>query len=150
VALSSTLDHLALNRVKDTQKFARSAWKDLIGLWGTKDKRIKENLIVVIRSLLPYLTADFGMKTVRNSYDQVGALWKLYSTLEGEAEQRRGIEGLDLECLRLDLSSRVTGVQTTEPFIAHTFRAGWSFDSAQAVSWAVLETQADCAAKVRT
>ncbi|KXN87389.1 Serine/threonine-protein kinase TEL1 [Leucoagaricus sp. SymC.cos] len=156
LALSAILDHLALNRAKDTQRFApkdtqrfaRNIWGNLVGLWNTKDKRIKEHIIIVIRTLLPYLTADFGMKSVRDSYDQAGALWKLYSTLVGEAEQRRGIEGLILESLRLDISSRVTGFQTTEPFIAHTFRAGWSFDSGQAVSWAVLETQADCAAKL--
>lgn len=148
LALSATLDHLALNRVKDTQRLARNIWGNLVGLWNTKDKRIKEHLIIVIRSLLPYLTADFGLKSVRDSYDQAGALWKLYSTLEGEAEQRRGIESLNLDSLRLDVSAKVTGARTTEPFIAHTFRAGWSFDSAQAVTWAVLETQADCAAKL--
>ena len=148
LALTATLDHLALNHVKDTQKFARSAWNYLIMLWNTKDKRIKEHLIIVIRTLLSYLTADFGLKSVRDSYDQVGALWKLYNTLEGEAAQRRGIEGLNLDSLRLDISSKVTGIQTTEPFIAHTFRAGWPFDSGQAISWAVIETQADCAAKV--
>ncbi len=149
LALSAALDHLALNWVKDTQKFARKSWDVLMGLWNTKDKRIKEHLIVAIRLLLPYLTADLGVRSVRDSYDQAGALWKLYGVLEGEADHRRGIEGLVLESLRLDLSMKVTGDGTAEPFIAHTFRAGWNFDTAQAASWAVLETQADCVARVR-
>lgn len=149
LALSATLDHLALNWVKDTQKFARNSWDALMGLWNTKDKRIKEHLIVAIRLLLPYLTADLGINSVRDSYDQASALWKLYSVLEGEADYRRGIEGLVLDSLRLEIGLKVTGDGTAEPFVAHTFRAGWNFDTAQAASWVVLETQADCVAKVR-
>lgn len=149
LALSSTLDHLALNRVKDTQKFTRNTWDILIGLWNTKDKTIREHLIVVIRSLMPYLTADFGMKSARDSYDQAGALWKLYDMLEGETGYRRGIETLVLDSLRLEIGSIATGKETVEPFVAYTFRAGWNFDTSQAISWAVLETQADCVAKVR-
>ncbi|KAF9454347.1 hypothetical protein P691DRAFT_788809 [Macrolepiota fuliginosa MF-IS2] len=148
MALSATLDQLALNRVKDTQKFARKSWDILLGLWNTKDKRIKEHLIAAIRTLLPYLTADFGTKSIRDSYDLAGALWKLYNVLEGEADHRRGIEGLLLDSLRLDINPSMTGGKTSEPFIAHTFCAGWNFDNGQAISWAVLETLADCVAKL--
>jgi ataxia telangiectasia mutated family protein len=147
--LSSVLDHLALNHVKDTQRFARNTWDILTGLWNTKDKSLREHLIVVIRVLMPYLTADFGLKSFRDSYDQAGALWKLYNTLEGETDNRRGVETLALDSLRLEINTDAAHEGMMEAFVAHTFRAGLNFDTRQAISWAVLQTQADCAAKVR-
>lgn len=146
--LSSVLDHLALNYVKDTQRFARNTWDILIGLWNTKDKGLREHLIVVIRALMPYLTADFGLKSFRDSYDQAAALWKLYNTLEGETDNRRGVETLALDSLRLEINTDAAHEGTMEAFVAHTFRAGLSFDTRQAISWAILQTQADCVAKV--
>jgi ataxia telangiectasia mutated family protein len=50
---------------------------------------------------------------------------------------------LRLEVLPSDAEECERGV-----FVAHTFRAGWHFDSSQALAWALMELQADCAEKV--
>jgi ataxia telangiectasia mutated family protein len=74
----------------------------------------------------------------------IAHLWRL---LDGEAESRWGVDGLSLECLRLELTDPedVTG----GAFVAQTFRAGSNFDAVQALAWAILELQADCAEKVK-
>lgn len=53
ITLSSTLENLSLNKKSDVESFARATWNGLVGLWGTKDKRMKEGLIVVLRILFP-------------------------------------------------------------------------------------------------
>jgi ataxia telangiectasia mutated family protein len=56
------------------------------------------------------------------------------------------VDGLSLECLRLELAEPDAG--NGGAFVARTFRAGSNFDAVQALSWAILELQSDCAEKV--
>ncbi|EGN96752.1 hypothetical protein SERLA73DRAFT_93326 [Serpula lacrymans var. lacrymans S7.3] len=142
LALQAVLSHLALNRKNDVEIFTRGAWDGLVNLWGTKNKRMKESLVGVLRVLFPFLTvskrgSDYSWA------DGVGRLWHL---LNGEAESRWGIESLSLEALRLEVVAfEDEEICEREAFVAHTFRAGWHFDANQALAWAVLELQADCA-----
>ncbi|KAF5383511.1 hypothetical protein D9615_003617 [Tricholomella constricta] len=149
VALSSTLSHLSLNRTHDVAKFARRSWGGLLGLWGTKNKRIKEGLVSVLRILLPFVTSDNeALRGTGTSFDCTDGLRKLSAALDGEADSRWGIDGLSLDCLRLEIVDAQSYRSESTAFMARTFRFGWNFDSNQALAWAILELQADCIAKL--
>ncbi|KAK7025291.1 Serine/threonine-protein kinase Tel1 [Favolaschia claudopus] len=140
----STLSHLALNRNHLVVRFAQKNWDNLIGLWGTKNKGMKECLVAILRTLFPFLIAK--EKGVQIPYDwssQIAGLWRL---LDGEAESRWGVVGLSLESLRLEIFD--PEAEDGGAFVAQTFRAGNDFDAAQALAWAILELQSDCAEKV--
>lgn len=148
LSVSATLSHLALNKKADVTAFARSAWSGLVGLWGTKNKRMKEALVGVLRVLFPYFTAtDDTSGSSSLKFDFSEGISKLWHLLDGEAESRWGIDGLSLDSLRLEVMS-ATEDEEKGAFVMDTFRAGWNFDAGQALTWAILELQADCAEKV--
>ncbi|KAJ7760552.1 hypothetical protein B0H16DRAFT_1415528 [Mycena metata] len=141
----STLSHLSLNRKDSVVRFAQASWDSLVGLWGTKNKGMKECLVAVLHMLFPFLTASHD-KSPAAAYDWSSGISQLWRLLDGEAESRWGVDGLSLECLRLELADPEETAGGT--FLAPTFRAGSNFDGLQAVAWAILELQADCAEKL--
>ena len=150
VILSATLSYLALNKRDAVTRFAQGSWDALLGMWGTKNKKMKENLIIVLRTLFPFYTTRYpeaGPTSLDFSYvDGVSRLWHL---LGAEAESRWGVDGLSLDSLRLSvMGNRSPGAGKTGAFMARTFQYGLSFDANQAISWTILELQADCAEKV--
>ncbi|KAF9466074.1 hypothetical protein BDZ94DRAFT_1319724 [Collybia nuda] len=148
VTVSSILDHLSLNRTHDVARFARKSWNGLVALWGTKNKRIKEGLVAVLRILFPFVATDNEVYQV-TPFDCAEGIGKLWHLLVGEAESRWGIESLSFDALRFEPIKRNFGFPENNPaFIAKTFRSGWNFDAGQALAWATLELQADCAGKL--
>lgn len=135
IVLSITLDRLALNRKKQVVEFSRDAWPSLVGLWGAKSKALKEGLASVLTTLLPFYTANDA------SVWGVG-LKKLWNALDGDGQNRWGVDSLALENLRLEISG------DTEPFAMQTFKAGFGFGSGQALSWVILQLQSDVLEKV--
>ncbi len=150
VILSATLSHLALNMRGAVTQFAQGSWDALLGIWGTKNKAVKENLIIVLRILFPFYTT--GYPEAVSSYldfSYVDGVSRLWSLLDGEAESRWGVDGLSLDSLRLSLTGNGdTSEGKPGAFVARTFRYGRDFDANQAASWTILELQADCAEKV--
>ncbi|KAF9240715.1 hypothetical protein BU15DRAFT_87599 [Melanogaster broomeanus] len=142
IALQPFLSQVSLNCKEEVDNLARSTWDTLVGLWGTKNKRSKESLVGILRTLFPFLTATHDAPT--NGW--ADGLQKLWTLLNGEAESRWGIDALSIDSLRLQIS--VDKANEQEIFVAQTFRAGWNFDATQALAWALLELQADCAEKV--
>lgn len=180
-ALSSSLVHLSVNRKDEVEVFARRSWNSLVNLWGTKNKRMKENLTIILRILFPFLIAsgnDNAGSPIKaksekrkafsiEGFDWIQGIAKLYNMLHGEADNRWGVEPLTLDVLRLEavppipslgLSSSnsegaipskwATEASLTRVFVAKTFRAGRTFEASHALTWALLELQADCAAQV--
>ncbi|KAJ2936959.1 hypothetical protein H1R20_g142, partial [Candolleomyces eurysporus] len=150
ISVSLTLDHLALNAVNDVRSFAQGTWKGFVDLWGVKDKRLKEELVIIIRSLLPFIIAEqpVGGRALEAGFDPAQGLLDLWNALDGEAENRWGVNGLKLNSIRLELMEPGNPCSLDvgdNPFVATTFRSGWNFDSSQALSWAILELHADCA-----
>ena len=147
--LSAVLDNLSFNKVSAVQNFARSTWDGLIGLWGTKDKTMKEGLLVVLRQLFPFITSSPISEQKLSNFDCAEGIGRLWHLLDGEAENRWGVDGLSLDALRLEIVRSNNDISAPGGiFVAKTFQAGWNFDAGQALSWAILELQADCAAKV--
>ncbi|KAG0709334.1 hypothetical protein DFH29DRAFT_870306 [Suillus ampliporus] len=99
LALQPVLSHLCLNRTKDVETFARSTWNQLVGLWGTKNKRMKESLVGILRTLFPFLTAAHDGP----SFAWADGVYKLWTLLSSEADSRRGLDSLSLDSLRLEL-----------------------------------------------
>jgi ataxia telangiectasia mutated family protein len=152
-SVSLTLDHLALNAVNAVRSFAQGTWKGFVDLWGVKDRRLKEELVIIIRSLLPFIIAEqpVGGRVLEPGFDAAQGLLDLWNALDGEAENRWGVNGLKLNSIRLELmeSGNPCSLDVGDnPFVATTFRSGWNFDSSQALSWAILELHADCAKEV--
>lgn len=143
LALQPFLCQVALNCRQEVDDLACCAWDALVGLWGTKNKRIKESLVGILKTLFPFLTATRDAPN-HGWADSVQRLWIL---LISEADSRWGIEALSIDSLRLQVSSGEA--YEREVFVAQTFRAGWNFDASQALAWALLELQADCAEKVK-
>ncbi|KAF9218963.1 hypothetical protein BS17DRAFT_718960 [Gyrodon lividus] len=142
LALQPFLSQVSLNYKVEVDNLACSTWDTLVGLWGTKNKRIKESLVGILRTLFPFLTATRGGPM--NGW--ADGLQKLWTLLNGEAESRWGIDALSIDSLRLQVC--VDKAYDQEIFVAKTFRAGWNFDATQALAWALLELQADCAQKL--
>ena len=147
IGLSAALSHFTLNCRQVVSVFANDSWHPLVNMWGTKNQRMKEDLVVVFRLLFPLLTAE--PLEGEASVDPTGALASLWSALDGEAQSRWGVHSLSLECLQLRLLHE-DRESDKGAFIADTFQYGWHFDGDQALSWATLELQADCAEKVES
>lgn len=142
LALRSFLSQVSLNCKDEVDDLARSSWDALVGLWGTKNKQLKESLVGIFRILFPFITAAQSAP----SYGWADAVQNLLVLLNGEAESKWGIDGLFIDSLRLDVSPAEVGAG--EIFVSHTFRAGWNFDTNQALAWTLLELQADCIEKL--
>ena len=154
-SLSATLSHLELNRRELVSKFAWKSWDSLVGIWTTKNRGMKEVLVAILKTLFPHVSiGKFGSDSdeLRSLADGIygDGLWKLWHTLDAEAESRWGVELLSQDTLRLQVQcpDDLRFDSSSGAFTARTFRSFSHFDSGQALAWAVLELQADCAEKV--
>ena len=154
-ALSATLSHLELNCRELVSKFAWKSWDSLVGIWSTKNRGIKEVLVAILKTLFPHVSiGKFGSESGELGLPADGiygdGLGKLWLTLDAEAESRWGVELLSQDSLRLQIQypGDLPLDSSNRAFTARTFRSSWHFDSGQALAWAVLELQADCAEKV--
>ncbi|TFK51797.1 hypothetical protein OE88DRAFT_1658419 [Heliocybe sulcata] len=149
-SILAALGHLSLNKIHAVHDFAVGSWDRLVDVMRTKNKKMKEILLAVLKVLFPYLTMNIDDDS--NS----GALWsqgvaRLWQVLDAEVASRRGIEPLALEAIRLQLALPMdedVAETAAGAFVAKTFRHGSTFSSSQALTWAVLELQADCLQKL--
>lgn len=141
--LLTLLSQLTINRKEEVSKFARHSWKNLVGLWRTKNKRLKETLVAILHRLLPYVTAPDRPGDDLSNHNWSDGVWKLWRLLDTESSNRRGSEGLAFDAIRLELN-----YSQRKAFVARTYRVGLNFNADEALTWAILELQADCAEKV--
>ena len=133
-AVQATLDLVSLNARDDVVDFGLTIWDRLLQLWTTKNRTLKEGVLMVLKTLLPYVVHAGAPHT-----DKVDSLCKLLRYLNSEHSSRWGFEELHLDALRLDLGA----VHNEQPFVSRTFRAGFNFNAAQANTWAYLELISD-------
>ncbi|TFY62114.1 hypothetical protein EVJ58_g4067 [Rhodofomes roseus] len=148
LALSAALSHVALNDYATVTRFAREAWDGLLHMWGTKNQRTKQDLVIVLQTLFPYYTAEPIDPTIINNVDYTIGVAKLWQLLSGEADSRWGVDGLGLDRLRLEVRKPGEDDDSPGSFVGSTFRYGWQFDSGQALTWTILALQAECTAKL--
>lgn len=137
-AVQSVLEALSLNARDDTIAFGSSLWPYLLQLWSTKNRTLKERILIALKLLLPFVTqptSPIGCEAV---------VTKLLHLLQTDHETRWSFEGLNLDMLRLEM----TDDHCREAFTASTFRAGFGFSASQATAWAVLELASDALKEV--
>ncbi|KZT65045.1 hypothetical protein DAEQUDRAFT_677538 [Daedalea quercina L-15889] len=148
LALSAALSHVALNDSATVTAFAYETWDALLSMWGTKNQRMKQDLVLVLQTLFPYFTVEpVDEMTIVNA-DYADGVAKLLHLLSGEADSRWGVDGLSLDRLRLAVRQLGVDGDSPQPFVGSTFQYGWQFDPGQALAWTILELQADCTAKL--
>jgi ataxia telangiectasia mutated family protein len=130
-----------LNNRKVVEEFAHNSWSTLVELWGSKDRGLRESLVCVLRVLFPNYTV-----AAPGDFAWAEGVHKLWHRIQDFVDSRWSTETISLDKLRLEIASED---DMKQPFVFGTFRAGEGFDSSHALSWAVLELQADCAEKVR-
>ena len=118
--------------------FGCRMWDHLLSLWNTKNRPLKEGVLIALTMLRPYVSHKDAQ------FDKVDGIGRLLRLLIAEFDSRWAFDHLSLESLRLEVKSE----DDHQPFVANTFRYGLNFTPSQAVAWAVLELQADCALEV--
>ncbi|KAG8777342.1 Serine/threonine-protein kinase tel1, partial [Ceratobasidium sp. 428] len=138
-ALNSALVHLELNRSRELVAFGAKLWSPLLDLWSTKVRPVKEGLVLAFTILMPLMMENDDLH-----FQKADSLARLNAALDGEPDNRSGLEGLSLDVLRLRL---VYNGSDHGAFQANSFQYGADFSASHALSWVALQLQADCIAK---
>lgn len=102
-SLNKVLGELELNCRNDMVSFGTKLLPQLVTLWETRNKALREQVVIALRILLPFVTHKATAETEANN--AVGdALGRLADALTREAGSRTGIEPLDLNVVRLRLA----------------------------------------------
>ncbi|WVQ63855.1 uncharacterized protein L199_002011 [Kwoniella botswanensis] len=136
-SLNILLTELELNCRDDTLSAGLKLLPQLVSLWGTRNKALREQILISIRMLLPFVTH----KTLVENKHATGVrdtLEKLMDGLSRETINKWGIEALDIGVLRLKSSQSMDG-----PFGLRGIGAGFDFSHEHAMTWAVLELYTD-------
>ncbi|KAG8740555.1 Serine/threonine-protein kinase tel1 [Ceratobasidium sp. 414] len=139
-ALNSALVHLELNRSRELVAFGAKLWSPLLDLWSTKVRPVKEGLVLAFTILMPLM-----MENHDPHFQKTDSLARLNAALDGEPDNRSGLEGLSLDALRLRLAHSQSN---RGAFETASFQYGADFSASHALSWVALQLQADCLAKV--
>ena len=140
-SLSLILVELELNCRVDFLVGGIKLFPQLVGLWGTRDKGLREQLIISLKTLLFHVTHKMAVEKDK-AQSVTEAMRDLMDALPKESISRSGIHPLDVNALRLRAPSRATST-TLSPFETRTMTAGFEFTHESAMSWTVLELYAD-------
>lgn len=132
-ALRHVLEKMELNATDSFAGFSRSVWAPLVSLLGSRTKDMREELLVILRILLPLFAWDQGKDS--SDPDSADGLRKFLNTFEREV-LNRGLEPLSLAALRLDILAEDEHVAA---FYARTYRYGSMFSFSQAMTWVALD-----------
>ncbi|KDQ11887.1 hypothetical protein BOTBODRAFT_162335 [Botryobasidium botryosum FD-172 SS1] len=136
-SINAVLSHLELNAKVAVTSFGIKMWQPLVELLGTKNKVVKEGVVLALRTLFPFVTHKDAEEDV---LDQLVGLGKRIE----EDSERKILGALDLDCLRLEVRNPW---DKRRPFETDIIRSGERFDSIHALRWATLELHADAIAK---
>jgi ataxia telangiectasia mutated family protein len=103
--LNLVLAELELNARNETITASLKLMPQLAALWTTRKKDVREQVVIAIRTMLPFVTHK-----VSADYDKTGStretLLKIMDHLPKESQVRWGVEPLDLGVVRLKARSR--------------------------------------------
>jgi ataxia telangiectasia mutated family protein len=142
-ALRHVLERMELNATDSFVWFSRSVWPSLVSLLGTRTKDMREELLVILRILLPLFAWDKGKDS--SHPDSADGLRKFVNTFEREV-LNRGLEPLSPDSMRLDI---VAEDEPIAAFYARTYRRGSMFSFSQAMTWVALDLYSNSLAHVR-
>ncbi|WWD21232.1 hypothetical protein CI109_105716 [Kwoniella shandongensis] len=138
-SLNIVLAELELSCRDDFLSAGLKLFPQLVSLWGTRNKAIREQVVISLRMLLPFVTHRTlgGSKQapmVRETLEQ------LMDALSKETISKSGVEPMDLNVLRLN---SLDGGFGRGPFELRSLSAGFEFSHEHSMTWAVLELYRD-------
>ena len=131
-SLNTVLVELELNCRADFVAGGMKLFPQLIALWSTRNKGIREQVLIALRTLLPYLTHRSVIEKDREGVVREG-MGRLMQALPKEAISRWGVEPSDMSVLRLKPHSvasstgQAEGRLNSKPFETRTIAVSSSF-----------------------
>ena len=167
VALNRVFAEVDLNDQRSMRRIGPHLWRHVLALWPTKSASLKEQVVMALRYLFPFVvppplrsSTDGGASAngagVAGDLAAIARAKELYEAVLAEPSIRwRDAYVLDLDALRLGLDSGSLGGGGgggggggARAYDAQTFRLGTGFDDKHAVAWGVVELGADALARI--
>ncbi|GAA6019897.1 hypothetical protein JCM11491_004857 [Sporobolomyces phaffii] len=147
VALNRALSELDLNDQRSMRRLGSLLWPQILALWPTKNAGLKEQVIISLRYLFPFVIPHRHPHRSTNEPSVTARAKGLYDAVLTEPTIRwRDAYSLDLDHLGLGLAQDEDGPR--EAFAAKTFRIGNGFEEKDAIAWTVAELGADALARI--
>ena len=142
--LNIVLGEFELNCRRDMEDHGCKLFPHIVGLWTTRNKVLREQLVIALRILLPFLTHPSTTNPRAQQIKETAT--RFVDVLGKETISRWGIQPLKLDCVRLRNSSRINkeDPEIREPFSLSTITAGFGYTHEVALTWTILELYADC------
>ncbi len=142
-ALNRALSQLDLNDQRAMRDFSPKIWPHLIELWATKNSSLKEQVVISLRYMFPFIAPSGRTDpAVQSCLKPVYEAALTEPTIRWREPYELEIDNL---ALGLDKSPSSSG---TQPYHRETFRIGPGFGEKQAMGWATVELGADALARV--
>ncbi|GAA5887702.1 hypothetical protein JCM16303_003731 [Sporobolomyces ruberrimus] len=148
VALNRALSELELNDQCSMRQLGPHVWPHILAHWSTKNALLKEQIIVSLRYLFPFVIPRQHPHRSTNEPSVIERAKALYEAVLTEPTIRwRESFVMDIDHLSLGIEEeKRSGVRAA--FTATTFRIGGGFDEKDAVAWCIAELGADALARV--
>ncbi|PWN51878.1 hypothetical protein IE53DRAFT_31757 [Violaceomyces palustris] len=154
--ICALLRELELNERSASTRFCLRFWPSLVGLWSTKNRALKEQLIIAFKIALPLVSSSLPLaygqgnpaSLVGNSIphlEVLDCLSSLHRLVLCEPSYRWGLSNLSLKSLCLRCSCG-----TLDAFRYKSFSAGRVLPNQAALIWAALELGADTIIRMHT
>ncbi|BGO92503.1 hypothetical protein NBRC10512_000418 [Rhodotorula toruloides] len=150
-ALNRAFAEVDLNDQRSMRRIGPRLWKHILGLWATKSTTLKEQVVMALRYLFPFVIPATSTGGDEVSIARAKALY--HAVLTEPTIRWREPYDIDIDHLRLGLVLPTPAKpQPDEPrskaYHAQTFRIGTGFDEKHAVAWGVVELGADALARI--
>lgn len=149
-ALNRAFEDVDLNDQQSMKQIGHHLWPHLLALWPTKNASLKEQLVMALRYLFPFVVPVHAHAKHESERDVLARAKELYDTVLTEPTIRwREAFDIDIDHLGLGVGvdTRSDG-STTAPYHAVTFRIGADFEERDAIAWRVVELGADALARI--
>jgi ataxia telangiectasia mutated family protein len=133
-ALNRLVQELYYNAKTALEKSSVILWPFLLSLWYTKNAIVKEQLVILLNRLLPFLL-------YRSDGSHTQLVQDLYNHILAEPENRWRSEDLDIDNLEM---GEVSEQAKSRAFGNSLFRLSHGVTSAHVLSWATLQLGALC------
>lgn len=143
-ALVRAFAELDLNDQKAMRELGPQLWPQVLKLWSTKNASLKEQVVMALRYLFPFVTFQSPDESLVDT--KIKPLFEAILS-EPTIRWRESFE-LDIDFLRLGVDVSAGATSQPQAFHSATFRIGSGFSEKQAVAWVLLELGADCLAKL--
>ncbi|GAA5999510.1 DNA-binding protein kinase TEL1 [Rhodotorula paludigena] len=154
IALNRVFAEVDLNDQRSMKRIGPHLWRHLLALWATKNASLKEQVVIALRYLFPFVVPhlNVGTSSVMSDLTAISRAKELYDAVLTEPTIRwREAYVLDLDHLRLGIEVPHSGdaaSMSARAYNAKTFRIGNGFDEKHAVAWGMLELGADALARI--